>query len=196
MSTIQDPLTHDTARVDAANRLSVFATSQSEVEHATAKGDAYNINTGLVAYTGSSESSLIYLKNNESRDLLITQFIIGLQDLSATVTDRAIATLIRNPIGGNIVSDATAVDMNINLNFGSSKVLDIDIFKGKDGGTISGGNDGGIFAGSGGMRLPIEIPMVIPSGSSFGLKIDLNTSGGGDIYSAIVCHLVDPDALA
>lgn len=190
---ITDGRNHNTAKVDSANRVHTYATSQSETGNATHNGDAYNINSGFIAYTGTSESSLIYIKNNESRDLIVTAIAFGIGALSATVTDSALVTVIRNPTGGDVVTDATAVGANANLNFGSSKTLLVDAYAGKDGGTITGGNDVVYFTADGNERVFAPIEMHIPTGSSIGIKVDLNTSGGGNMYGAVVCHLEDVD---
>jgi len=178
-------------KVNENNRFFVNAIIESEAESATDIGNSYNLNTGLVAYTGTAASSVIYLKNNEDSTLIITAIAVGLFTRSATVTDSALFTLIRNPTAGNIVSDATVVDMNQNRNFGSDNTLAADVYKGKDGGTITGGNDiAKLLLGEG--RSFFTIDWELPKGKSLGATIDLNTSGGANMYCAIICHLKDP----
>lgn len=177
------------ARVTKGNRIYADAVSRNADTEAALNGDAYNINTGDIALTGTAASSLIYVKNNETRDLVIDAIALGIGTRSATITDTATLTLIKNPTGGDIISDATAVDMNENRNFGSNKSLTVDAFKGKDGGTITGGSSVAQFYQGDG-RLFAAITMVIPKGNSIALKIDLNTSGGANVYLALVCHLL------
>lgn len=179
------------AKINSNNRVYVHAIIEQEAESATDIGNSYNINTGLVAYTGTSESSVIYLKNNEETTLVISAIAVGMFDISATITDKALLTLVRNPDGGDIISDGTAVSINQNRNFGSSKTLTADAYKGKDGGTITGGDDVALFLLSSGSRSLFNIDWELPKGNSVGAKVDLNTSGGANMYVAIICHLKD-----
>ena len=54
------------ARVDGNNQVHVFAVTEDEQNSAAEKGQLYNINTGLIALTGTSDSAVLYFKNNES----------------------------------------------------------------------------------------------------------------------------------
>jgi len=185
-----------TARVDGNNQLHVFAVTEDEQNSAAENGDLYNINTGLIALTGTSDSAVLYFKNNEppqngESNIIITSMIFGLYTRSATVTDLATATIIRNPTAGTVVSDATAVDMNSNSNFGSSNSLDSLIYKGGDGKTLTDGTDHAKVILSEGRTAAGELNIDLSKGASLGVKIDLNTSGGANVYCAIVCYRKD-----
>ena len=54
------------ARVDRNNQLHVFAVTEDEQNSAAEHGNLYNINTGLIALTGTSDSAIFYFKNDES----------------------------------------------------------------------------------------------------------------------------------
>ena len=179
------------AKVNENLRLYTNGIVQTEAEAATDIGNSYNLNTGIIAYTGTSVSSLMYLKNNEDQTLVVTAIAVGLFDRSATITDDALITLIRNPTTGDIVSDATAVDMNQNRNFGSDNTLTADVFKGKDGGTVTNGGDIAKLLLSDG-RSFFTIDWELPKGKSLAATVDLNTSGGANMYCAFICHLKDP----
>lgn len=191
MSQITDGNSGKSVKVDDSNRLTTFSIVETATDFASKGGDAYNINTGDIAYTGTSDSSVLYVLNNETRDLVITAIAVGIGALSATVTDSARVTVIRNPTGGDIISSPTNVDMNANTNFGSNNTLAVTALKGDDGGTITGGTDIIQFYMDGNERIYAPIPLRIPKGSSVGIKVDLNTSGGGNMYAAIICHLHD-----
>jgi hypothetical protein len=184
------------ALVDGNGQLHVFATTEDEQNSAAEHGQLYNINTGVIALTGSSDSGVLYLKNNESpingeSNIIITSMIFGLYTRSATVSDSATVTIIRNPTAGTVVSDATAVSMNSNSNFGSSNTLDSLIYKGADGKTLTDGTDHALVLLKEG-RTPVpELNIDLAKGSSLGVKVDLNTSGGADFYAAIVCYRKD-----
>lgn len=184
------------SRVDGNHQLHVFAVTEDEQNSAAEHGQLYNINTGLIALTGTSDSAVLYFKNNEppingESNLIITSVIFGLYTRSGTVTDSATATIIRNPTAGTIVDDATAIDMKSNSNFGSSNTLDSLIYKGADGKTLTDGTDHGIVLLSEG-RTPVpELNIDLDKGASLGVKIDLNTDGGANVYVAVVCYRKD-----
>jgi hypothetical protein len=184
----------NTAKVDNNNQLHTFSVTESEQKQAAELGNEYNLNTGTIALTGTSESSLIYFKNDEENDFIITAVAVGLGTRSATVTDAANVTIIRNPDAGDIISDASVVAMKSNTNFGSSKTLSATtlVYKGKDGGTISGGTDHALLYMTDG-RLYASLNIEIPKGSSVGMKIDLNTSGGANVYAAFIGYLKSAD---
>ena len=56
MSVIRDAGDHKAAGVDLGGRLKVFSIAESVNDFSTKNGDSYNINTGLIAYTGTSEN--------------------------------------------------------------------------------------------------------------------------------------------
>ena len=181
--------TGKTLRIYNTNRADAHAVTITEAAEATENGDGYNINTGTIGLTSSTESGILYVKNNEDRDLTIDAIAVGV-GLAGTTTDVSTITVVKNPTTGTLISNATAADMNQNRNFGSSKTLTVDAYKGAEGSTITNGNDlAQFFLGAGG-RLFATIDLVVPKGNSVALKIDTNTSSGTtNVYAAIVCHL-------
>jgi hypothetical protein len=186
------------ALVDKNNQLHVFAVTENEQNSAAEHGDLYNVNTGLVALTGTSDSAVLYFKNAESpvngeSNIIITSMIFGIFDRSGTVTDDPMATVIRNPTAGTIVDDANTTGLiKSNSNFGSSNSLDSVIYNASaTGKTITDGTDHAIVLLSDG-RTPVpELNIDLAKGSSLGVKIDLNTDGGANVYCAIVCYRKD-----
>lgn len=180
------------ARVDANNQLHVFAVTEDEQNSAAEHGQLYNINSGLVALTGTSDSAVIYFKNNESSvngesNFIITSIIFGLYTRSATVTNAATATLIRNPTAGTIVSDANVAPMISNSNFGSSNTLDSLVYSATGTGkTFTDGSDHAMVLLSEGRTAAPSLNIDLAKGASLGVNIDLNTSGGADVYVAII----------
>jgi len=182
------------SRVDRNNQLHVFAVTESEQKQASLKGNEYNINTGEIALTGTNESAVAYFKNDEESDYVITGFAVGIGTRSASITDLAAVRIYKNPTGGDIISDATPVDMKSNTNFGSNKNLKSTTlaYKGKDGGTTTGGDLHAIlYSGDGRLSAPLSIEL--PRGSSLSVTIDLNTSGGANVYCAIIGYVRDQD---
>jgi hypothetical protein len=177
------------ARVDSNKRLHTQSVTEEESIHAAEIGDAYNINTGLISITG--DATLMYIKNNENQDLIIEAIAIGSFE-GITHSDDPYITLVRNPTGGDLISDATAVSMNQNRNFGSNKTLTADAYKGKVSGTLTGGNDIAILQVNPATRSFYTINFVLPKGASMGIKLTANvTSGSANYYGAFICHLKD-----
>ena len=56
---------------------------------------------------------------------------------------------------------------------------------------MTDGTDHAMFYVSGGARSAINLNLDIPRGSSVGVKIDVNTSGGANVYVALITHLRD-----
>jgi hypothetical protein len=180
------------AKVDANNRVHTQSVSESEAIQSAERGDAYNINTGLISITG--DATLQYIKNNEDKDLVVEAIAIGSFE-GICHTDDPYITLVRNPTGGDLISDGTVCGvMNQNRNFGSNKTLTADAFKGKVGGTLSGGNDIAILQVNPATRNFYNINFILPKGSSMGIKLTANrTSGTANYYSALIVHLKDPE---
>ena len=182
------------AKVNARNQLYTFSETETESAAATELGNAYNINTGLISLTGSGDSAILYVKNEEVSDMYIENIAFGI-DSAATVSTTPVITIIRNPTAGDITTDASAVAMNQNRNFGSSKTLSTSTlaYKGKQGGTMTGGNDIIIFMQGTGGRLFANIGLQLPKGNSIGVKIDSNISSDTMlVYCALVLYIKDP----
>jgi hypothetical protein len=181
--------TGSSLKVDSFNRAHTQSVNISENLNATLEGNSYNINTGLITITG--DATLIYLKNNEDTDLVIEALALGSFE-GITHSDDPYITLVRNPTGGDLILDGTAVSINQNRNFGSSNTLTADAYKGKVGGTLTGGNDIAIFQATPGGRSFYAINFTVPKGSSVGVKLTANaSSGSASWYAAIICYLKD-----
>lgn len=178
------------AAVDPENRLRVHAVTESESLHASEEGQAFNLNTGLISITG--DATLLYFKNNEDKDFVIEAVALGSFE-GITHSDDPYITLIRNPDGGDLISDGTLVSMNQNRNFGSKKTLaDSLVYKGKVGGTITGGDDIAILQATPGGRSFYTIEFILPKGTSLAVKLTANvTSGSANWYCALIGHIKD-----
>lgn len=175
------------AQVDDQNRLRTHAITETENVHSAEEGNAYNLNTGLISITG--DATMMYFKNNEEADFQIEAIALG---ASTGITHSAspYLTLVRNPTGGDIISDATAIAQNGNRNFGSSNTLLADVYKGKVGGTCTGGDDIAILQVTPSGRSFYTINFILPKGTSMGIKLTANvSSGSANYYCAIVGHV-------
>lgn len=179
------------AKVGPKNRLHVHSVAEPEAVQSASEGNAYNINTGLISIT--ADATLLYFKNNEDKDFVVEAVALGSFE-GITHSDDPYITLSRNPTGGDLITDATAVSMNQNRNFGSSKVLDADAYAGKVGGTVTGGNDIAILQVTPGGRSFYTINFIIPKGNSVAIDLTANvSSGSANYYAAIIGHLKEAE---
>ena len=178
-------------KVDGSNRMRVNAVNRPVEAQANLDEDAFNINTKSITLTSADESAVIYVKNNEDRDLVISAIAVGVgPSTNGVATDIPDITIIRNPTAGTIVSNAVALNINSNRNFGSPKLLTIDAFKGVEGDTLTDGTDHLFFFQNEDNRLFAPIDEVLPKGSSIGAKINPVASNSNmRIYVALICHL-------
>jgi hypothetical protein len=183
-------------KVDSNNQLHTTSITRSNTQDATIKGNSYNINTGDIGLTSTTESAVLYFKSDEAPVNGETAFVvdaiaIGIDSLGTT-SGMAKITIVKNPTAGTIVTNAVAVDMNENRNFGSSNSLDSIIYKGVEGDTFTDGTDIAQFYQSAGSRGFYTLDFDLPKGSSIGVKIDTQTSSGTtNIYAAVIGHRVD-----
>jgi len=178
-------------RVGSDNRSQVRAVIEYEVIHRTENGDSFNWNTGLISV--SSDSALIYIKNSSDKQMVITNIAMGIFD-GLSYTDAPYLTVLRNPTAGDLISDATAVDMASNRNAGSTLVTDGLVYKGKDGGTVSGGENLGILLLGKTGRSFFEIDLILTKGTSFALHLTGNiSSGSANVYAAFIGYYKDSE---
>jgi hypothetical protein len=181
--------------VDKNEQAHVFAITEDEQKQAAEKGNEYNINTGGIAFSTNStaRTTLLYFKNDEDRDYIITGVAVGLGTRSVTITDAANVFVVRNPLTGTTITNANAVDMKSNTNFGSTNTLKSTtlVYKGADGeGVTSGGTDHALLYMTDG-RLKADLNIELPKGSSVAIEFDGNTSGTFNVYAAIIGYVKD-----
>jgi hypothetical protein len=180
------------ASVNGRNELDVFAVVESELESANDNGLAYNLNSGEVTGITSGDATLIYFKNGEAATFVINAVAVGLRGFTS-LTDMAVLTVIKNPTAGDLVSDATPISINSNSNFGSSNVVNngSDLFKGKNSGTITGGEDHAIIYAGNNSRVFAVLNMELSKGASIAVKVVGAGASAGNAYCALVGHLKD-----
>ena len=166
------------AEVDSENRLRVFSIAEPEVFNASSLGNSYNFNTGVINLTSASKSAVFYIKNNGDSDLIITQLFYLIGNSTAGTGD-VLITVLRNPTTGTIISNAVAMEVGgVNRNFGSSKIITTDSYKGAEASTFTNGDKiiESIIDQSP-TRVTVEVGgLVIPRGTSIGIDITPATS--------------------
>lgn len=173
------------------NRGQVRAVTEAEVVHNAESGNAYNFNTGYITF--SADGTGVYFKNNADNQFILTGIAVGVKDNTSPVySTKPFLTIVRNPTGGDLISDATAVAANQNRNFGSSKTATGDLYKGKSGGTLTGGDDIAYLQLSTAGRSFFTIDFILPKGSSIGVKLtSALSSGSHDVYFALIGYYKD-----
>ena len=176
--------------VTEEKRAMVDAVSQTVEEHAAEEGRSFNVNTGTITLTTANKSALLYMKNTGSVDLIIPTvgYLIG---NSTGGTGDLIPEIILNPTTGTIVSDETAVEMNVNKNAGSSKVLSVDAYKGTEGKTLTNGTMayGSLLAGAARGYVIGTGNIILPAGSSIGSNVTPQASNSNmdiQIFFAVI----------
>lgn len=178
------------AKVDNNKQLHVFGITENEQQQATDFGNSYNLNTGWISGISGS-TAMMYFKNDEDQPFVIASIAVGL-GRDALDTDVQTVRLIRNPTAGDIVTQATNVDMKQNRNFGSSNTLkDTSVaYKGVNINTdFTDGDDIAIFAQNDNSRLFATIDFELTKGSTVGITIDAETTGTYKAYAAIIGYL-------
>ena len=178
-------------KINPNNEAHVFAVIETELESANDKGLSYNLNSGEVTGLTSGDASLIYFKNDEDEVYIIDAVALGLRGFTG-LTDMAVVEVIRNPTGGDLITDATPADMKSNANFGSSNTLEAGsfLYKGKDSGTITGGNQHALIYAGNNSRIYATLSIEVPRGGSVAVKITSDATAG-TAYCALVGHLKD-----
>lgn len=177
MSILQDAGTGTTAKVSTRNRLQTHAVTSTEASIAASEGDGYNINTGLVTLTTANESGVLYIKNNEDKDLQIEFLeVILAPSTGGSATDATRVRVFRNPTAGTLITNATPVSDNQNRNFGTNRALSANAYKGATGSTITGGNVIiEIFARPNSREL-LNIDLTLTKGDSISVSYQPNAS--------------------
>ena len=178
-------------KVDQNNRAHTSSIEQSLASHATVHGDSYNLNTGLINLTAATVSGIMYYKNDDVKDFVITAIAVGQK--AGTQTDLSDITVILNPTS---VSFSTAVDINQNRKAGSSNTLATTslAYKGAEGATVTGGNSALLFVSGQSSRLFATVDLIIPRGQSLAITLDPNLSSGSmDVYAALIGYLRDTE---
>lgn len=165
-----------TAGVDTRYRLLTASIIRTESEFSTATGLKYNINTGYITLTNALKTSVLYVMNNDDRDMIISNFIYN-TGFTAGTGNRFI-DVIRNPKNGDIITNQNNVDIGIgtesNLNYGSSLEPLITAYKGASGEAVfSDGQESVLTVDpnpSGRILISPGGGVILPKGSSIGFN--------------------------
>lgn len=183
---LQNNIDGTLAGVTPDNHLKVAGRTIVERDAEALAENSYSVNTGLITLTSANESSVFYYKNTDTVNHVISRFTVFLGTSTGGSGDWTI-TVRRNPIGGTIVSGASAVAINQNNHFGSNNALSATIYKGAEGNTLTNGDDLAIFGATESGRNSFALTYTVLSpGSSIGLKITPPTGNtSAKVYVAL-----------
>jgi len=126
------------AKVSVDNRLYTQSVNRSEREEQSLVGEAYIIGTGFVNLTTSATSAVLYFKNNEDVDLVITRFLVGVKKSAGGTENFVTGIIYKNPTS-MVSGTGNPLAIN-NVNFGSSNSIDADSEIGQQGTLLAGGS--------------------------------------------------------
>jgi len=172
--------------VNVLNRLLVDANVQQAITTSTALGTCFKIGTGNITLTSTTVSGLLYLKNSEDVDLLVGEILLSANQSTGGASGVGTWTVVRTPTGGTLISAAPAASIRQNFNFGSTRPLVADVFKGVEGSTVTGGDT---FTSQSGFQVPNRVvapfsSVIIPRGSSLAITFTPPTSNTSIVVSA------------
>ena len=157
------------AKVDNSNRLYTQSVNRSEREEESLAGEAYIIGTGFVNLTTSGTSAVLYLKNNEDVDLIITRFLVGVKKSAGGTENFVTGIIYKNPTS-MVSGTGNPLAIN-NVNFGSSNTVDADSEIGQQGALLAGGSAYLATVAPTENLTSEDASTILPKGSSIGVFI-------------------------
>lgn len=157
------------AKVSVDNRLYTQSVNRSEREEQSLVGEAYIIGTGFVNLTNSSTSAVLYFKNNEDADLVITRFLVGVKKSAGGTENFVTGIIYKNPTS-MVSGTGNPLAIN-NVNFGSSNTVDSDSEIGQQGASLAGGSAYLATVAPTESLTSEDASTILPKGSSIGVFI-------------------------
>lgn len=157
------------AKVSVNNRLYTQSVNRSEREEESLVGEAYIIGTGFVNLTTSGTSAVLYFKNNEDMDLVITRFLVGVKKSAGGTENFVTGIIYKNPTS-MVSGTGNPLAIN-NVNFGSSNTIDADSEIGQQGALLAGGSAYLATVAPTESLTSEDASTVLPKGSSIGVFI-------------------------
>lgn len=156
-------------KVSVNNRLFTQSVNRSEREEESLEGEAYIVGTGFVNLTNTSTSAVLYFKNNEDVDLVITRFLVGVKSSVGGTENFVTGIIFKNPTSMvNGTGNPLAIN---NVNFGSSNTVDADSEIGQQGASLAGGSAYLSTVAPTESLTAEDTSTVLPKGSSIGVFI-------------------------
>lgn len=162
------------AKVDSRGRLFSDSIAREQIEYAILTGNGYNVSTGNITLTSDAESGIGWFQYN-GNDTLVIKEILVILGASTGGSGSGVITLLKNPTGGTVISNAIPVAAASNRDFSSSSQLDANAYKGAEGNTLTGGEVFAVTsrdASFSGVVAFDAASIILKRGNSIGIKFD------------------------
>lgn len=177
------------AKVNMNNRLSVTSKSTEMTLAEAVDGNTFFLTTTRMTLTSTSESAVLYVKNNETRAVFIDKMTINTASSVGTLTGaQPTLKIYENPLTGTIIDNAVAAK-SINLNFGSTKTLIADLYQGAEGNTLANQVtliDYALYSRADVPLREIDLNIILERGSSLGISYQPES---GSTSVDLICSL-------
>lgn len=173
------------AKVDSDLRLHTQSVSRSELTQAILLGNGFNLSTGVITLTSSTESALGYIKNNGDDPVVIEEILVIINPSSGG-TGNSIIRIKKNPTAGTVITNADTNVVAENRNFASSKTINGLIYKGGEGLTITDGSNFAISTRDAAFSDVLAFdaaPIVLEKGSSLAVTFQ---PASGNVSQSVV----------
>ena len=178
------------AKVDSNQRLLVEAVTESEQLESAVRGEAFQVGSGKVTLTSANESAVLYFKNNEKKDLIITAINITSSKQTGSSAGVFTAVIYKSGTGLSAGTSASAS----NNNFGSNKTLDIDITQGQEAATVTDGVASGAFFIQEAEFFNTDVAWILPKGSTVAVGVQPGASNSSmTITITVEAHIARDD---
>src|SRR6266566_57273 len=176
------------AGVSSDHRILVQADSHDAILTAAVDGRAFRFGTGLITLTTTNPSALLYIKNLEAQNLVVSELVVRMNQSTGGANGIGLWEVLRNPSAGTIVSGAIPLATKLNTNFGNTSGFLADSFKGAEGSSFI---DGSVYATVNGITVPQRVflietsGIILPRGTAIGVKY---TPPVGNTSITITCE--------
>ena len=160
------------AAVTPNQRLRAEAVVIDPEDDAIREGEGWQIGSTPVTFTASTETGVLYIKNNGAADLVLDRAVLVLGTVTGGTGDWSFQA-VRNPDDGvtnDLQTNAVVAGIS-NSNHGSAKTPDAEYFKGVQGDTFAGGTGPALPIKQSESRVVFPLGRRLPLGSSIGFKL-------------------------
>lgn len=164
------------AQVDDSNKLAVRGVTETLYDERGRVGEAFNVNTELVPFasTGTTETPLLYFKNNELAGVELVSFFIAVGLSSGLFSENPLFRVYGNPSG---VTGGVAISPT-NRNVGSPRSFNITAQRQDAGAPL-------VWAPAG---TPLLYQTLTPSNRAFG-AVNLNLGSSASVIVTFTSNL-------
>jgi len=170
-------------QVNKAGEALTFSTIVTTEQAAVIREDNFSVNSGIITLDDDTEQGILFIKNNESRDLAISTLRVSLgPTTNGDPTDTTEIRAFKNPTLGTLITEELEAEVKSNSKFSSNIPVKIDSFKGTGTlatSTVTDGSVHGIVLVSPGTTQPFIIDELLANGESFAITYkapDSNTN--------------------